>query len=125
MDATKNTQPNHKGITMTTTTINFPTRSISLSISAQAAEYLLTGSNWDLVVNFLAYGGTFERLMNDAEKRIVRLLGDGFGDLRGCDLPRETIETLLADWSHLRDSSEAAINAMGNAIRDFVTGHIS
>ena len=100
--------------------VTFPVRSIPLTISAQAATEILDGEAWGIVCRFLNAKGSYYQLMNDEEHKVVRLLADGFGDLRGSDLPQKTINEMLWDWSHVRDSSDEGIARMVAAIRQFV-----
>jgi len=105
--------------------VNFPVRSIPMTISSAAAAALLNvASDWDLVVRFLGYGSDYSRLMTGAEKDVVRYLADGFGTLTAEDAV-ETAEhqDLLRDWSHVRDSSPAAVARMAAAIRSFFAAH--
>lgn len=65
---------------------------------------------WDLVVQHLHYTGDHYGTLTDAQHRRVRRLGDGFG-------AGVTDPDMLYDWSHIRDSSPAAVTAMADAIR--------
>lgn len=110
---------------MNTSTVTFPVRSIPMTISGSAAAALLNvPSDWDLVVRFLGYGSDCSRLLTGAEKDVVRTLADGFGALTLAD-GVETAEhqDLLRDWSHVRDSSPAAVARMAAAIRAFFAAH--
>jgi len=70
--------------------------------------------DWQLVVEFLHHNGKHRDLLNDRLQGHIRLLADGFGDLRGARFAPE----LLWDWSHVRDSSPAAVKRMADKIRD-------
>jgi len=65
----------------------------------------MTNPNWKLVVDFAHYSGARRSLLNDAERLELVLLADGFGTLRKCQEHAD----MLADWSHVRDSSDSAI----------------
>jgi hypothetical protein len=85
---------------------------MSLSSSSSSSSSL---SNWDLIVSFLHPSGeNYNSLPLDLEKA-VRRTADGFGQITG--LCSNSIE-LLFDWSHIRDSSEKAINRMAYLIRE-------
>jgi hypothetical protein len=70
-------------------------------------------ANWDLVVSYLHWGGANEKALTTAQQREVRLLGDGFG--KGM-----TEADIIWDWSHVRDSSSEAVDAMAAKIRELV-----
>jgi len=74
----------------------------------------MTNPNWKLVVDFAHYSGARRSLLNDAERLELVLLADGFGTLRKCQEHAD----MLADWSHVRDSSDSAIAAMANWLRE-------
>jgi len=94
----------------------------SFSISPAAAGHLLSaGSDWDLVLSFAHYSGDFYKLLNREERQALLLLADGFGDLRG--YRGRGRADMLADWSHVRDSSEAAVTRMAGAIRQWVKAY--
>ena len=108
-----------------TATVTFPTRTIPMTISSAAAAALLNvPTDWDLVVRFLG-DATYRKLMTGAEKDVIRTLADGYGTLTLEDAG-ETPEhqDLLRDWSHVRDSSPAAVARMAAAIRAFFAAHM-
>jgi hypothetical protein len=72
-------------------------------------------NDWDLVVAFLHHDGIHRDLLNDKQKGMVRLEGNGFGDLKGAQLAPD----LLWDWSHVRDSSPDAVKRMADKIRGY------
>jgi len=74
----------------------------------------------EFAVSILHHDGKNRDLLTDSEKASCRLLADGFGDLRdrwaACDTnddqTREQLLDMVWDWSHVRDSSELAFDAM-------------
>lgn len=99
--------------------MTYPTRSLPFSISSSCAVSLLRADDdWQLVVNFVAYNGKFAGLLECAERADLVLLADGFGDLRGYDGEHKAV--MLADWSHVRDSSEQAVARMASWIKGWV-----
>lgn len=81
-------------------------------------------ADWELIIAVLHPTASRNNYwLNQSQKNQVRWLGDGFGDLvkmleEGCE--GDLIATMLYDWSHVRDSSPAAIQAMAQKIRDLV-----
>jgi nucleoside-diphosphate-sugar epimerase len=69
-------------------------------------------SDSDLVVNYMHYRGKNNTDLTEEQHVEVRRLANGFG-------PEPTVE-MFWDWSHVRDSSDAAIKAMANKIRSFI-----
>jgi hypothetical protein len=79
-------------------------------------EAAMENSDWTLVLDFTR--GDRRRLLSAPEARELRLLADGFGDLRGVDSAEcAAHQDLLWDWSHVRDSSDAAVARMSAWIR--------
>ena len=74
------------------------------------------------VVSFLHYTGeNAEHINNTIDSDVRYLHADGFGNLSQCDhLDRETLLEMLFDWSHVRDSSDEAFEAMANALSEAV-----
>jgi len=105
---------------------NFPTRNDNFSISPAAAAGLLdvsrmTGDDdWNLVLRFLHWDGTFYSLLTNQEHGAVRFLADGFGDLSSGVFPAGSVSTMLWDWSHVRDSSDEGLARMASWIRAWV-----
>lgn len=72
--------------------------------------------DWNLVLDFTR--GERRGELSRAEARELRLLADGFGDLRGTDYAENAAhQDLLWDWSHVRDSSDAAVARMAAYLR--------
>lgn len=71
--------------------------------------------DWKLVFSFAHYSGENRSLLSGAQARELRLLADGFGDLRSCSHPERDV--MLSDWSHVRDSSDAAVARMAAWLR--------
>ena len=84
-----------------------------MSLSSSSSSSSL--SNWDLIVSFLHPSGeNYNSLPLDLEKA-VRRTADGYGLITGfCGNSMD----MLFDWSHIRDSSEKAINRMAYLIRE-------
>ena len=71
--------------------------------------------DWDTVVAHMHYNGDSRDALTQPQADQVWLLADGFG--------RQTIGFIREqcyDWSHIRDSSPAAIAAMADRIRHLV-----
>ncbi len=60
---------------------------------------------WTLIVSFLYWGGERFKSITNAQHLAARRLADGFG-------PGVEDLDLLWDWSHVRDSSPAAVAAV-------------
>lgn len=61
--------------------------------------------------------GSQYHALTDAQQLEVRLLADGYGDLRTMTYRTTAdVETMLWDWSHVRDSGPAAVLAMAQRI---------
>lgn len=102
--------------------MTYPARSLPFSISASCAVSLLhADSDWQLVVNFVHYSGTFAGLLEQAEHAQLVLLADGFGDLRS--YRGRNRADILADWSHVRDSSKPAVGRMAGWIKGWVANY--
>jgi len=86
--------------------------------AAKMSELLeAANKNWDLVVSHLHFNGDNRKTLTTAQHWEVYSLGDGFGPL--------TLSAALemgGDWSHVRDSSPGAIEAMASKIRELVAG---
>lgn len=66
-------------------------------------------SRWEILVACLHYRGTCRDLPELARhQRAARLLCDGMGNLAGCE-DESWFADALHDWSHVRDSSDAAM----------------
>ena len=99
--------------------MHFPKRSDNLSISTSAAAALTNEQDdWKLVFSFAHYSGTYWNLLEPRERRALRMEADGFGSLRG--YRGKGKETMLADWSHVRDSSPEAVARMAKWVRRWV-----
>lgn len=77
--------------------------------------YVLTGQrfvlkDWLLVVSHLHYDGADRDVLTAGERKLAVRQADGFG-------PGVTDPELLGDWSHVRDSSDAAVRRMAAEIR--------
>lgn len=99
--------------------INFQSfRPVPFSMSQDACDHILTAeSDWKLIVKFLHYNGAFHSLMTADEAAVIRQLGDGFG-------PGIKDPDLIWDWSHVRDSSEQAVKAMADMIRQWANFYV-
>lgn len=69
--------------------------------------------NWDLVVRCLHYRGALYHTLDEYTRQRAWLLADGFGRV---DL-RTLCQDLCWDWSHVRDSSESAVEEMAAFLR--------
>jgi hypothetical protein len=99
--------------------MTYPTRSLPFSISSSCAASLLRADDdWQLVVKFAHYSSDFAGLLERAERAELVLLADGFGDLRG--YRGRGRADMLADWSHVRDSSPEAVERMASWIKGWV-----
>lgn len=81
----------------------------------EQVEQVLSKKEWMLVFSFLHYKGEHYRALTAKELMQVWALGDGFGQLDYIELNK-----IEWDWSHVRDSSPAAVVAMGQKIRDIL-----
>jgi len=74
-------------------------------------------TDWDLIVACLSpTKGTIT--IHTAADRQARLLCDGMGKLSVADLPADLYP--LYDWSHVRDSSEAAVTECAKFLRQYL-----
>jgi len=73
-----------------------------------------TETDWTVVVAYLHWNGTHSKVLTTRQQGQVRMLADGFG--KGVTDP-----DLVWDWSHVRDSSESAITAMANKIKETIS----
>lgn len=74
--------------------------------------------DWEMVANCLHWEGKhYEKAVRYQFE--TRLLADGFGDLtrKKPHYTKDTWESMLWDWSHVRDSSHAAIAKMADYLR--------
>jgi hypothetical protein len=84
-------------------------------------EYVGSRLARNYVVSFLHYTGENTKHINNTIDADVRFLhADGFGNLSEQNHDRETITEMLFDWSHVRDSSDEAFEAMANALSEAV-----
>lgn len=86
---------------------------------------------WKKVVAWLHWDGEFNKLLTTEQQAQIRLQADGFGNLREPDklvmaswdpladkfervvgASPESVQSMLWDWSHVRDSSPEAVEAM-------------
>lgn len=86
---------------------------------------------WKKVVAWLHWDGEFNKLLTTEQQAQIRLQADGFGNLREPDklvmaswdpladkfervvgASPEAVQSMLWDWSHVRDSSPEAVEAM-------------
>jgi len=86
---------------------------VSTMTAAAATSFLALDDDWDVVVAALS-SSSEHRLAARAQIR-VRELADGFGALRGPMTDRKM--DLIWDWSHVRDSSDAAVARMASLVR--------
>lgn len=75
-----------------------------------------SNGNWDLIVRYMHYKGDKRDVLPEDIMWKIYCAADGFGRLP----PRE-LEQINGgwDWSHIRDSSEQAINLMSAIIRRY------
>lgn len=90
-----------------------------------------TTEQWSKVVAWLHWDGEFNKLLTTEQQVQIRLQADGFGNLREPDklvsarwdaatesfireqgASAESVQSMLWDWSHVRDSSPEAVEAM-------------
>ncbi len=91
-------------------------------IMSEVDEYVGSRLARNYVVSFLHYTGENTKHINntiDADARYLH--ADGFGNLSESNHDVETIKEMLFDWSHVRDSSDEAFEAMAEFISEAVT----
>lgn len=71
-------------------------------------------SNWNLVVSCLHHSGENNSALTPEQHQTVRRAADGFGMVTGMD--SESLD-MLFDWSHVRDSSQKAIDRMAMLLK--------
>lgn len=71
-------------------------------------------SSWDLVVSCLHHKGSKYSDLSPEQQQTVRRAADGFGAVYGFD--NESLD-MLWDWSHVRDSTNEAIEKMAKLLR--------
>lgn len=71
-------------------------------------------ADWLVVCDTLSYKGSMRRLFTDKEREQIQTLADGFGKI---DASTPGYAEMIWDWSHVRDSSDAAVQAMAAEIR--------
>lgn len=79
----------------------------------EADQALIDPADWDLVVSCLSYQGEKRSLVPSGVANHAWTLADGFGK---CSL-YYIHGTLEWDWSHIRDSSAAAVAEMAAYLR--------
>lgn len=73
----------------------------------------MKNKNWKMVVDFMHYAGANRQKLSKEEFYKVYSLADGFGNYG------ENVLLIVGyDWSHVRDSSDAAINRMATALKE-------
>lgn len=72
--------------------------------------------NWKIVCSYMHYDGENKGKLNNRQWCEVYMLCDGFGKLPTL---RYASDVLEFDWSHVRDSSEAAVKAAADRIREW------
>jgi hypothetical protein len=74
-------------------------------------------NDWDLIVATMHYRGVARTFLNGTRLADVAARGDGYGKMTVAELKARE---LLYDWSHVRDSSPAAVCAMAARIRELI-----
>ena len=77
----------------------------------------------EYVVSFLHYTGDNYGLVNESAQTDIRFkYADGFGPLTlvANEHDMETLEEMLWDWSHVRDSSDEAFDRMARVINEIM-----
>lgn len=69
--------------------------------------------DWKYVVSHLHWNGGRKNVLSANDHGAVRAMADGFG-------PGFTNPDIIWDWSHVRDSSSAAIARMATTLRKLV-----
>lgn len=73
-------------------------------------------SMFKFVVSFLHYNGENKSLISPKQYRELFQMGDGFGEMT----PEQLTEfDLWGDWSHIRDSSDEAIEKIYNKLAEW------
>jgi hypothetical protein len=75
--------------------------------------------DWGLVVECLSPTSRKFQIPPGIERN-ARMECDGFGSLKGSDLPPAQIKDMLWDWSHVRDSSPAALSSAAKVLRTYL-----
>lgn len=78
----------------------------------------MTSGNFQICHRYLYHSSPQMIASRDAYARIFSL-ADGYGKMSVAELGRAN---LMYDWSHVRDSSDEAIDEMAQAIRRLVWG---
>ena len=84
------------------------------AVRARLADQLV---DWNFVCSYMHYSGKNCSTLSAEQKWDVYCLGDGFGRMSSAEL-KEINDGW--DWSHIRDSSNAAICEMADKIRRFL-----
>lgn len=81
--------------------------------------------DWAVIVSYMHHNGDREGELTADQDSAVRWLADGFGDLHQMQgsVSRAEIRQMHGDWSHVRDSSRAAILAMSAYLRSLPRVH--
>lgn len=78
--------------------------------------------NWKIVVAALHWNGEHNTTLTYAEEMAIRWAADGFGPNIN-PLTDEQSKDMFWDWSHVRDSSDAAIAEMAQRARTILAQH--
>ena len=74
--------------------------------------------NLEFAYHYLNFNGDHANVLPQSlHYKIRKNLANGFGKI---DSDHECFEDMLWDWSHVRDSSEEALDKIAGAIRDFI-----
>ena len=77
-----------------------------------------TPTNRDFVISHLHWNGANKDVLSGKEQETIRLnLADGMGHIPNMDISVHDKLDTAWDWSHIRDSSEAAFTKMAEVIR--------
>jgi hypothetical protein len=76
-------------------------------------------NDWDLIVATMHWSGAASTALREADYGAVMAEGDGYGKMTAAELRARGLE---CDWSHVRDSSPAAMCAMAAKIREVLGG---
>ena len=91
-------------------------------IMSEVDEYVGSRLARNYVVSFLHFTGDNRNHISDSVNADVRYkYADGFGNLSESNNDVETIKDMLWDWSHVRDSSDEAFEAMATAISKWIS----
>ena len=81
-------------------------------------ETLIQRNNdFDLIYEYLFSQGVPHKLLPEAQVEVCYSKADGYGNLTRSEL---IVRDLVWDWSHIRDSSEKALDQVATTLKEFI-----